>query len=112
MTRAWNAEKKKVAQQKHKENHPSRYHHEYRLRFQGWPEEEIKKATAAWESFDGICQGCGQPDCARRRFEIDHDHLRMKFRGILGNGCNRAIGMVSESPARLRALADYLERSA
>jgi hypothetical protein len=42
---------------------------------------------------------------------FDHDHLTGQIRGVLCNTCNGALGMVNDDPARLRALARYLERA-
>jgi recombination endonuclease VII len=40
---------------------------------------------------------------------IDHHHSTSINRGLLCSGCNTTLGMMDESPARLRAAADYLE---
>jgi hypothetical protein len=75
------------------------------------PEEHLALYT-------GFCAGCGEP----MEFVgsvIDHDHSCCPetgkscgecIRGLLHPQCNVAIGMAQESPARLRALADYLEK--
>jgi|SRR5580692_9575109 hypothetical protein len=83
---------------------------EFRTRFKkkGLPDIEIEKAIAAWKTFDGKCQACGKT-CAKR-FHTDHDHIRLIFRGIIGGECNQSLGHVKDSPERLRALANYLER--
>jgi Recombination endonuclease VII len=78
------------------------------LRKKGWSESEINRANTAWSLFSGTCHGCGRTDCGR--WETDHDHKTQLFRGILGGPCNRALGLLGDGPARLRALADYLER--
>jgi len=44
-----------------------------------------------------------------RPLVVDHDHSTGRVRKLLCNACNLAIGMVQEDPARLRALAAYLE---
>lgn len=41
---------------------------------------------------------------------IDHDHLTGDVRGLLCRACNQAIGIMRDSPARLRAAASYIER--
>lgn len=41
---------------------------------------------------------------------VDHDHTTGKVRGLLCNGCNRAIGFVEESARVARSMADYLDR--
>lgn len=61
------------------------------------------------------CESCGEPGPTA----TDHDHscphpkdgmCPKCIRGRLCNGCNSALGYVRESPSRLRALADYIER--
>jgi hypothetical protein len=51
---------------------------------------------------------------------VDHDHSCCPtgqrscgrcFRGFICNECNKAIGFMQDSPAALRAAADYLERT-
>lgn len=67
----------------------------------------------------GLCPGCGESDV--NPWHVDHDHgccdggrntstCGKCVRGILCPSCNRALGAVKDDPARLRALADYLER--
>lgn len=75
---------------------------------------------ALLESQGGGCAVCGTPPKvginpkngrAYRRLDIDHDHKRGVTRGLLCHICNRVLH-ARFSPERLRALADYLERSA
>lgn len=41
---------------------------------------------------------------------IDHCHKTKKFRGVLCNACNVAIGLMKDDPDRLRLAAEYLEK--
>ena len=43
---------------------------------------------------------------------VDHSRATGSVRGLLCGRCNLAIGYALDDPARLRALADYLERHA
>lgn len=62
------------------------------------------------------CKVCG----GTQKLVVDHDHnccpekgsCGQCVRGILCSGCNTALGLVKDDPARLRRLAEYLERSA
>lgn len=54
------------------------------------------------------CDVCGSHDSVG----IDHCHNGGGGRGLLCRKCNLALGYVDDDPARLRALADYLERHA
>lgn len=45
-----------------------------------------------------------------KNLSVDHDHLTGKIRGLICNNCNLAMGNADDSPERLRAIADYLER--
>jgi len=75
------------------------------------------------ESFDamlavqnGVCAICQKPETATRNgvvrwLSVDHDHGTNAVRGLLCSDCNTAIGLLGDSPTRLRAAADYLERN-
>lgn len=66
-----------------------------------------------------VCAICGQPPEAVNGksgkvvdFHMDHDHATGKFRGLLCAHCNRAIGLLNDSPDTLRRAAAYLESHA
>jgi Recombination endonuclease VII len=49
-------------------------------------------------------------EICRAKSEVnDHCHKRNRHRGRLCHPCNTAIGLMKDSPARLRSAADYLE---
>ena len=52
------------------------------------------------------CEICG----STKSLHIDHCHTTGKVRGPLCRGCNHALGNMKDSPERLRAAADYLEK--
>lgn len=57
---------------------------------------------------DGACAMCkSKPE----NFDLDHDHKTGVVRGILCGPCNRAIGLLRDSPDLFLAGHDYLLRS-
>ena len=73
------------------------------------------QALEAWEAQQGNCAICKQTmklqgikgDCVA----VDHDHKTHYFRGFIHNNCNRMLGYAGDDPVRLRAAAEYLERT-
>jgi hypothetical protein len=68
------------------------------------------------EGQGGVCASCKNPETATRNgnikwLAVDHCHDSHVLRGLLCAACNMAIGMMNDDPARLRAAADYLDRS-
>jgi hypothetical protein len=72
----------------------------------GIPASDIARM---YQEQGGLCAGCRGE--FRRTPQIDHDHRTGAVRGLLCFRCNAAIGCVDDSPARLRMLADYVERA-
>jgi Recombination endonuclease VII len=90
--------------------------------------EKNRRAAAAYQKYrqslatsqDYLCP-CGEP-LVNGDGDLDHDHsccpghatraCRKCDRGVLHPSCNRGLGMLGDSPAKLRKLADYLERFA
>lgn len=63
---------------------------------------------------DDACVVCTQKFVGLRGVAspaVDHCHTTGKVRGIICNGCNAALGYAQDDPARLRALAGYLENA-
>lgn len=66
------------------------------------------------ESQGGRCAICGGTDPGGSKnvhFAIDHCHETGTVRGLLCAPCNQALGLFKDNPERLRAAAEYLERS-
>jgi hypothetical protein len=71
----------------------------------------LEEHDAILASQDGVCAICRGPALGRkgRWFDVDHDHVTGKIRGLLCMDCNRGIGALKDDPALCRAAADYLE---
>jgi Recombination endonuclease VII len=73
---------------------------------------DAEEVAAHFLAHDGCCDICGRRSeeagehC--KRLCIDHDHRTGKFRGLICDPCNRAIGFMGDDPARLEAGARYL----
>lgn len=64
-----------------------------------------------WNESKGICVACGREPENTRELHLDHNKATGVVRGFVCDTCNVAIGMAGESPERLRAMANYLERT-
>lgn len=57
-----------------------------------------------FELFQGRCAACREP----AKLSVDHEHSSGLIRGLLCNGCNRALGFVDDDIDKLIGLAEYL----
>lgn len=57
----------------------------------------------------GLCAICGGSP-GRYGLSVDHCHASGVVRGLLCVPCNTSLGKMKDSPARLRAAAEYLEQ--
>ena len=59
---------------------------------------------------NGVCTICKDPKCQskNKKLCVDHNHKTGRVRGILGQKCNSAIGMVRENPEILKRIIMYL----
>jgi hypothetical protein len=93
----------KLRHEKNKNNpeyRASRLHSHFKSRYK-LTDEQLAALKAV-----KICQnpGCNNPATC-----IDHCHASEKVRGRLCNGCNTSLGMLSEDPARITGLVEYLK---
>jgi hypothetical protein len=62
-----------------------------------------------------VCKSCGEPEVGldaygnMRPLSVDHDHVTGEVRGLLCNGCNRALGFINDSSEKLKKLISYLD---
>lgn len=113
-----NPEKLEKRRKQQNEFHKKRYpimkdtiSSQFRKRRYGISTEEM---LILLEHQGGVCAACkgqatnfGKPGGG---WHIDHNHRTNGIRSVLCAPCNRALGHAKEDPARLRALADYIER--
>jgi len=67
------------------------------------------------EKQSGVCAICGKPETQIYYnkpdiLSVDHCHSTGKIRGLLCGNCNRAIGIMQDSPVLLIKAANYLKQ--
>lgn len=83
----------------------------------------LKDYEKIFQEQSGVCAVCGQIETVRtgrtkRSMEnapslhVDHDHKTGRVRGLLCSNCNQALGLLKESPERIRLLVKYIEKHA
>jgi len=93
------------ASRKHYHQNPDYYRNWFLVKKYGITLDEY---DALLEQQGGGCAICGRKP-ASKRLSVDHDHRSGRVRGILCDGCNRAIGVLKlEQPERFQRIADYL----
>lgn len=68
--------------------------------------EKQNYCCAICDKPNGTCAYSGE---TTKELSVDHDHVTGYVRGLLCNDCNRGIGQLGDSAARLRKAAEYLE---
>lgn len=58
----------------------------------------------------GVCAICLRPPVGRR-LSVDHCHETGRIRGLLCHNCNVSLGLMGDSPDRLRSAVAYLEKN-
>jgi hypothetical protein len=58
----------------------------------------------------GPCEICGALPREGRVMDIDHDHVTMRFRGVLCIECNVTLARAEKNPKLRPRFADYLDR--
>ncbi|WP_329028298.1 endonuclease VII domain-containing protein [Streptomyces sp. NBC_00690] len=70
----------------------------------------VDEYTARMQAQGGRCAVCRDEPEEGKRLHVDHNHASGAVRDLLCRWCNYALGNAKDSPSRLRAMADYLER--
>lgn len=108
-----------LARQKWKENNPEKAHisqrgrnlkHKYGI--------SLEDYLKMYQDQQGRCACCGVEENQALygankslNFAVDHCHSTNKVRGLLCNQCNRAIGMLGDTPEALLKAYEYLKKT-
>jgi hypothetical protein len=57
-----------------------------------------------------ICKSQNSGDKRSKRLSIDHCHQSGKIRGLLCSSCNKAIGLMKDSPELMLLAIGYLKK--
>lgn len=104
---AWkkaNPEKVKAAQARWREKNPT-YQAKKKLKRYGLTQETF---DALFDSQGRICAICKDFNPGPKGWQIDHDHVTGKVRGILCIHCNLALGHMKDRVDLLTEAASYL----
>ena len=77
------------------------------MRRYGLTLEQYDAMVAAQQNRCAIC-GMDGTKSTHGKLYVDHDHATGAVRGLLCHGCNTALGLFADDPARLVAAAEYL----
>lgn len=79
------------------------------LKLVGKPDKVYKNLALFQSNCCAICQSSEQIE--GQRFAVDHCHNSGKFRGLLCNPCNRALGLFKDDPEILKRAFEYLSNN-
>lgn len=82
-----------------------------RLRGHGLTNRQYLDMLAAQGGVCDLCKTAGRGPVLRYGLVVDHCHDTGKVRGLLCVDCNTALGRFGDDAARLRAAADYIDRT-
>lgn len=70
----------------------------------------IEKYNELLSNQNNCCAVCNtHKDAFKRALSVDHNHTTGKFRGLLCDNCNRALGYLKESEVIINNLLTYLQ---
>ena len=92
-----------------KENPEKAKHHRRNAKLKAKYGITVKQYDSLPLAQDGRCPICRRPPPpSGRRLAVDHDHKTGKVRGLLCADCNRAVGLMGDSPELLMRASLYL----
>lgn len=71
---------------------------------------ELEDIARAFERQGGKCPGCHRSLVWGAGTHTDHCHQTMRFRGLLCQRCNQAVGLLDDSPEIFHRLISYLTK--
>ena len=86
-------------------------------RILGWKRHGIDMTVAKYDILfkeqDACCKICKShiDDLKERFFDVDHNHVNGKIRGLLCRSCNIRIGFIEKNPHLIEFDLDYLRRN-
>lgn len=94
-------ERKRLAHQRYRKENPQKVRDNNQKSKYKLTDEQLAALKAV-----EICQnpGCNNPATC-----IDHCHDSLQVRGRLCHGCNTSLGLLSEDPAKITGLVEYLK---
>lgn len=107
--RAVNPDKQALIQARQKANRVNNPDYNRRAWLRNQYGITVEEYVVMAEVQQGLCAICRRGCPRNSRLSVDHDHDTGRVRGLLCDTCNKVLGMVEDSPERLRAAADYLE---
>ncbi len=68
----------------------------------------VEEFTVLWESHNGCCDICKQPETRKRRLSLDHNHETNELRGFVCSRCNLLLGNAKDDANLLEKAVTYL----
>jgi len=95
-------------EEKARQWHSSRH---YYLKYKyGITEDQYNEMLESQGNKCAICKSKETKDKKRHRFMVDHCHSTGVVRGLLCSSCNKAIGLLHDSPDILQSAICYLQQ--
>lgn len=89
----------------------SQRHYYLKYRF-GITEQQYDEMLEKQGHACAICKSKESGDKRTKRLAVDHCHTNGNIRGLLCAACNKAIGLMRDSPDLLKEAINYLKRHA
>lgn len=71
---------------------------------------DLETFSTMLDSQEGLCEICGDPTRSSKRLCVDHCHTTGEVRGLLCSSCNKALGLLDETPEFAKGLIKYIRK--